>query len=207
MAKRFNAAAGLLALLLTVAACGSSQADKPADQILNEARKAANEASSVRITGDLSKGANKGKVSLLLTNSGDGKEEISSGGQTVSIVKVGDAVYAKGIPNQPSPGFQKLSAQDPAASKLVQAVNKKALLDQLLNPQQKFTKAGTGKIGDQDVVKLKPQQGQSMFYIADDSEDPYPMKIESKAPQGGLTITFSEWDAGAKVKAPATAGN
>lgn len=204
MAKRIYAVAGLLALLLTVAACGSSQADKPADQILNEARKAANEASSVRITGDLKQGNSTGKVELLLTNSGDGKETITSAGQTVNVVKVGNSVYAKGIPGQASGGFQQLPAGDPAASKLVQAVDKKALLDQLLSPQQKFTKAGTGKVGDQEVVKLKQKQGNATFYIADDSDNPYPLKIESTGQQGGLTIKFAEWDAGATVKPPPT---
>lgn len=206
MAKRIYAVAGLLALLLTVAACGSSQAEKPADQILKEARTAAGEASSVRITGDLSEGPSKGKVELLLTSNGNGREDITSGGKTLSVVKVGNSVYAKGIPGQPGPGFQKLPANDPAASQLVQAVNKKALLDQLLDPKQKFTKAGTGKVGDQDVVKLKPQQGQAMFYIADDSDNPYPLKIESKGQQGGLTINLAEWDADATVAPPPTGG-
>ncbi len=206
MAKRIYAVAGLLALLLTVAACGSSQADKSADQILTEARAAAGEASSVRITGNLSRGNSKGTIELLLTNSGNGREDITSGGQTVSVVKVGNAVYAKGIPGQPGPGFQQLPADDPAAAQLVQAVNKKALLDQLLNPKQQFTKAGTGKIGDQDVVKLKPQQGQVMFYIADDADNPYPLRIESGGQQGGLTLTLADWDAGATITPPPTGG-
>lgn len=206
MAKRIYAVAGLLALLLTVAACGSSQADKPADQILTEARKAAHEASSVRITGDLKQGNSMGTVELLLTNSGDGEEKITSAGQTVSVVKVGNSVYAKGIPGQSGGGFQQLPTDNPAASELVQAVNKKALLDQLLSPKQQFTKAGTGKVGDQDVVKLKQKQGNATFYIADDSDNPYPLKIESTGQQGGLSIDLAEWDAGATIKPPPTGG-
>jgi hypothetical protein len=200
--QRIYAVAGLLALLLSLVACGSSQADKPAEQILKEARTAASEAKSVRIRGDLRKGNSNGTVELLLTNSGDGREEISAGGQTVSVVKVGDTVYAKGLPGQPGPGYHKLAAEDPAAAQLVQAVNKKAVLDQLLNPTQKFTKAGTGKIGGQEVVKLKPQQGQGMFYFAADADNPYPLRIESTGQQGGMTITFAEWDAGVTIRPP-----
>lgn len=196
------AVAGLLALLLSLVACGSSQADKSADQILKEARTAANEAESVRITGDLRQGSSNGKVELLLTNSGNGRQKISSGGKTVSVVKVGDTVYAKGISGQPGPGFQKLPANDPAAAQLVQAVNKKALLDQLLDPGQRFSKAGTGKIDGHDVVKLKPQQGQAMFFFADDGANPYPIRIESTGQQGGMTINFAEWDAGATIRPP-----
>jgi hypothetical protein len=206
VAKRIYAMACLLALLLTVAACGGSQADKPAAQILEEARVAAGEASSVRITGNLSQGGDKGTVELVLTSNGNGREDISSGDQTVSVVKVGKTVYAKGIPGQPGPGFQQMPADSPVAGKLVQAVNKKALLDQLLDPKQRFTKAGTGKIGDQDVVKLKQQQSKAMFYIADDADNPYPLRIESAGQQGGLVINFAEWDADATITPPQTGG-
>ncbi|MPZ66548.1 MAG: hypothetical protein GEU83_13900 [Pseudonocardiaceae bacterium] len=206
MAKRMYAVAGLLAPLLAVAACGSSQADKPVDQIVSEARTAANEASSVRVTGDLAQGPTKGKVDLLLTNNGDGREDLTLAGQTISVVKVGDAVYAKGIPGQPGGGFQQLPADNPVAGQLVQDLNKKTLFDELLNPQQRFTKAGTGQIDDQDVVKLKPQQGQAMYYISDDSDNPYPLRVETSGQQGGLTLTLADWDAGATVEPPRTGG-
>lgn len=205
MAKRMYAVAGLLAPLLAVAACGSSQADKPVEEIVNEARTAANEASSVRVTGDLDQGPTKGKVDLLLTKNGDGREDLTLAGQTISVVKVGDAVYAKGIPGQPGSGFQQLPADNPVAGQLVQDVNKKRLLDQLLNPQQGFTKAGTGQIRNQDVVKLKPRQGQATYYIAD-SDKPYPLRVETSGQQGGLTLDLAEWDAGATVEAPRTGG-
>jgi hypothetical protein len=199
--------AGLLALLLTVAACGSSQADKTADQILEEARTAAHEAKSVRITGDLQLGNRTGRVELVLTNSGDGTEKISTGGHTLSVIRVGETVYAKGVPGQPGPGFQELPAGSPAAKRLVMAVNKQTLLDELLNPKQKFVKAGTGEIGGQDVVKLKPQQGQAMFYFADDADNPYPLRIVTNGQQGGgLTINLSDWDADVTIRPPQTAG-
>lgn len=206
MVQRIYAVAALLALLLTVTACGSSQADKTADQILGEARKAAHEAKSVHITGDLQLGRSTGTVDLVLTNSGNGTEKISSSGQTLSVVRVDDTVYAKGIPGQPGPGFQELPANSPAAKKLVQAVNKKALLNQLLDPKQNLVKAGTGTIGDRDVVKLKPQQGQAMFYFADDADNPYPLRIETGGQQGGLKINLSEWDADVTIRPPQTAG-
>ncbi len=206
MVQRISVVAGLLALLLTVAACGSSQADKTADQILEEARKAAHEAKSVRITGDLQLGGSKGTVELVLTNSGNGTEKIRSSGQTLSVVRVGETVYAKGLPGQPAPGFQEMPANSPAAKKLVQAVDKRTLIDQLLDPKQHLVKAGTGTIGDQDVVKLKPQRGQAMFYFADNADNPYPLRIETNGQQGGLTINLSDWDADVTIRPPQTAG-
>lgn len=206
MVQRIYLVAGLLALLLTVTACGSSLADKSADQILQEARTAAHAAQSVRITGDLQLGDSKGTVELVLTNNGNGTEKISSGGRTLSVIRVGETVYAQGIPGQPGAGFLQLPANSPAAEKLVQAVNKRALLDQLLNPKQKFVKAGTGRIGDQDVVKLKPQQGKAIFYFAADADNPYPLRIETNGQQGGLTINLSDWDADVTIRPPQTAG-
>lgn len=209
MALRITAAAGSLALLLSLAACGSErQADKPADQIINDARTAARNAESVHITGDISQGVNKGKVDLLLTNRGDGKEEITSSGGTMSIIKVGDTLYAKGLPGQPpGPEYQKLTTKDPQAAKLAREVDKNTLLENLLGGKQTFTKAGTGKVGGQDAVKLRPQQGQATLYVADNVENPYPLRIESTGPQGEIFLTLADWNGDVAITAPPGSGN
>lgn len=202
MLQRISAIAGLLALLVTPVACSESQADKPVDQILNEARTVAKDAQSVHITGDLSQGPSKGTVDLLLTNGGDGKEEITTDGRTISLIKVGDTLHVKGLPGLPGPGYQTLSVKDPQASQLAQAVDKNLLLDQLLSSKQKLVKAGTGKVGETEAVKLKTQQGPGMLYIADDAEHPYPLKIDSTSPEGSLTIVFLDWDKETTITAP-----
>ncbi|MGH3977710.1 MAG: hypothetical protein ACRDRZ_01720 [Pseudonocardiaceae bacterium] len=200
--------AGLLAAPLILAACGGGgQADRPADQILGDARTAARNAESVHITGNISQGTSKGTVDLLLTNRGDGKQEITAGDRTVSVIRVGETIHVKGIPGLGGPGYQKLSTKDPQAAQLVRAVDKNSLLDQLLGSKQKFIKAGSGKVGDWDVVKLEPQQGEGMLYIADDAENPYPLKLESRAPRGGLTITFARWNEAVTIKGPQAGAN
>lgn len=203
MTLRIKTAAGSLALLLSLGACGigADLAEKPPDQIVGDARAIADTANSVRITGSVTQQGTENTIDIVLTNKGDGKDELSSGGQTLSVVKVGDTIYAKGLPGMPA-GYQKLPAGDPQAAELAQAVDKKKFLQEILGTDQKFTLAGEGKVGDQDTLKLTTNEGRSTLHVADDTDEPYPMRIEGGGGAGKVSITFSEWNEDAQIKAP-----
>lgn len=206
MALRIKTAAGSLALLLALGACGSGEdlSGKPPEQIVNDAREIANTANSVHVTGSVTQDGTESKIDILLTNSGDGKDELTSGGQTISVIKVGNTIYVKGLPGAPGPGYHKLPANDPQAATLSEAVDKQKFLQELLGTSQKFTLAGKGKVGDQDTLKLTTNSGKSTLHIADDSDNPYPMRIEGGSAAGTVSINFAEWNEDAKVEAPKT---
>lgn len=203
MTLRIKAAAGALAVLLSLSltACGGEDLSKrPPQQIINDAKAAALAAKSVHITGTLDQQGTKGNVDIVLTNNGDGKEEITAGGQTISVIKVANTVYVKTGPG----GYKKLPANDPQAASLAQAVDKKAFLNQAFDTKQQYTVAGTGKVGDQDSLKLTPKEGQPVLHVANDADKPYPLMIEGTGAKGAISITFSDWDNDAKITAPPT---
>lgn len=203
MTLRIKAAAGSLAVLLSLAACGGGDdlSKKPPQQIINDAKTAALGAKSVHITGNLTQQGSKGTVDIVLTNNGDGKEDITAGGQTLSVVKVGNTIYVKGVQGQQG-GYKKLPADDPQAASLAKAVDMKAFLQQAFDTKETYKLAGTGKVGDQDTLKLTPQSGQPVLQVANDSDKPYPLMIDGTGSKGALSITFTDWDADTKIAAP-----
>ncbi|MGB8962948.1 MAG: hypothetical protein WCC38_13465 [Pseudonocardiaceae bacterium] len=198
-----RASTGLLVVLLGVAACGGGghESGKPADQILHDAQAAADHAASVHIVGDVTRGDSRAKLDLLLANNGDGKEQITSAGRTIEIVKVGQMLYVRGLPGMSGPGYQRLSVSDPRAARLARAVDKKTVFMQLVNFQDTVTVAGTETVNGTAAVNLKPQTGPGILSIADDAEHPYPLRIDSTA-NGQGSITFSDWGADVTITAP-----
>ncbi|HEY2762992.1 MAG TPA: hypothetical protein VGJ13_03115 [Pseudonocardiaceae bacterium] len=203
MTLRIKAAAGSMALLLSLAACGSGDdlSKKSPSEILNDARTSADDASSVHVTGSVTQDGSKSIVDILLTNNGDGKDELTSDGQTISIIKSRNTIYAKGIPGSTGPGYQKLEANDPRVAQLSQALDKKTFLQQILSTNKEFTLAGKDKVGDQDTLKLAEKSGQSTLRVADNADKPYPMQIEGNGPMT-VSIVFSGWDEDAHIAAP-----
>ena len=206
MTLRIKTAAGSLGLLLSLGACGIGEdlSERSPEQIVNDARESAHSANSVHITGTVQQDGTENKLSLVLTNSGDGKDELSVGGHTISVIKVGDTIYAKGLPGVPGPDYVKLPANDPQTAELAKAVDKKMFLQEILGTSQKFTLAGKGKVDDQDTLKLTTNSGKSTLHVADDTDNPYPLRIEGGSGAGAVSITFSEWNEDAKITAPRT---
>ncbi|HEX2298351.1 MAG TPA: hypothetical protein VHH34_07515 [Pseudonocardiaceae bacterium] len=206
MPLRIRTAAGSLALLLTLGGCGIGEdlSERPPEQIVNDARASAHNASSVHVTGSVTQDGTENKLNIVLTNDGDGMDELSAGGQTISVIKVDNTIYAKGLPGTPGPDYVQLPANDPQTAELSKAVDKKKFLDEILGTSQKFTLAGKGKVGDQDTLKLTTDSGKSILHVADDTDDPYPMRIEGGSGPGAVSITFSEWNEDAKITAPKT---
>lgn len=202
-----KALTGLLVLLLGVAACGGGgrELGKPADQILHDARAAAEKASSVHIVGDVNRNGTRAKLDLLLAGNGDGREQITTSGHTVEIVKVGQVLYVRGIPGLSGAGYRRLSLSDPRAARLARAVDKKAVFMRLINAKDTVTIIGIETVGGSAAVKLKPQTGPGILYVADDAEHPYPLRIDSTASGQGV-ITFSDWDADVTIAPPPGSG-
>ncbi|PZS24220.1 MAG: hypothetical protein DLM60_00870 [Pseudonocardiales bacterium] len=197
---------GLLALLLGVAACGGGhESGKPAEQILHDAQAAAEKASSVHIVGDVTRGGVRAKLDLLLADNGDGREQITTSGRTVEVVKVGQVLYVRGVPGLSGPGYRRLSLSDPRAAPLVRALDKKAVFMQLVNAKDTVSIIGIETVNGSAAVKLKSQTGPGILYVADDAERPYPLRVDSTASGQGV-ITFSDWGADVTIPPPPGSG-
>lgn len=198
---------GLLVLLLGVAACGGGgrESAKPASQILKDAQAAAENASSVHIVGDVTRGGAHGKLDLVLANNGDGREQITTAGHTVEIIKVGQVLYVRGVPGLSGAGYRRLSLSDPRAAWLAHAVDKKSVFLQLINTKDHVSIIGVETVNGSAAVKLKPQTGPGILSVLDDAEHPYPLRIDSTASGQGV-ITFSDWDAEVTIPPPSGSG-
>jgi len=84
-------------------------------------------------------------------------------------------------------------------------VDKKTVFMQLIDHNDAFTVIGTETLNGNAAVKLKPQTGPGILYIADDAEHPYPLRIDDAA-NGKGTITFSDWGADVTIAAPPGSG-
>lgn len=206
-ARPLNALTGLLALLLGVAACGGGgrESGKPAEQILHDAQVTAEKASSMHIVGDVTRGGVRAKLDLLLADNGDGREQITTSGRTVEVVKVGQVLYVRGIPGLSGDSYRRLSLSDRRAVPLARAVDKKAVFMQLINAKDAVSIIGIETVNGSAAVKLKPQTGNGILYIADDAAHPYPLRIDSTASGQGV-ITFSDWGAGVTIRPPPGSG-
>jgi hypothetical protein len=207
-ARPYKALTGLLASLLAVAACagGGRESGKPAGQILSDAQAAAEKASSVHIMGDVTRGGARAKLDLLLASNGDGREQLTTAGRRIEIVKVGQVLYVRGIPGLSGAGYRRLSLSDPRAAPLARAVDKKAVFTKLINAKDPVTSIGTETVNGRATVKLKPRTGPGILYVADDAAHHYPLRIDGTA-NGQGAIIFSDWDADVTIPTPPDSGS
>jgi len=207
-------------VVLAVAGCsGGGESAKPAAQILTDAQAAANSADSVHISGTVAQGAGTAPgaatatIDLVLTSSGDGREQITGAGQNLEVIKVGQVIYVKGLKAPGATGgYQQLPASDPRAASLVAQLDKKSVFEQIVKTGSAPTISGTETVGGQAAVKITPGGGVGVLYVADDAAHPYPLKVET-TPAGGTAggptgaLVFTDWNAHAVITAPPNGGN
>lgn len=211
---------GATLVVLGVAGCGGGgESAKPAAQILSDAQAAAQAADSVHISGTVAQGggapgAATATIDLLLTSSGDGREQITGAGQSLDLIKVGQFLYVKGLgaPGAAT-GYQKLAVTDPKAAPLVTQLDMKSVFQQLVKTGSSPTIAGTDTVDGKAAVKIAPGGGVGVLYIADDAEHPYPLKVESSTATGATAqgpagaLMFTDWNAHTVISPPPNGGN
>ena len=205
--------------LLAFAGCASGEAGRPAAQILADAQAAARAADSVHISGTVAHGTTAGgpagtaTIDLLLTSSGDGREQITGAGQNIDLIKVGSVLYVKGLTSGGAPGaYQRLGLSDPRAAPLAAQLDKKSVFDQLIKTGDAASVTGSDTVGGQAAVKITPAGGVGTLYVADDAAHPYPLKVETAAAgtgQAGVAgaLLFTDWNAHTVIAPPAGAGS
>lgn len=201
--------AAALAALLVCAGCGAGEAGRPAAQILADAQAAARAADSVHISGTVGHGTGgTAAIDLVLTSSGDGREQITGAGENIDLIKVGGFLYVKGLT---AGGYQRLSVTDPRAAPLVAQLDKKAVFDQLIKSGDAVSVTGADPVGGQAAVKITPSAGVGALYVADDAAHPYPLKVETTttdAARGGMAgaLLFTDWNAHTVISPPPVSG-
>ena len=151
-------------------------------------------------------------IDLVLTASGDGREQITGAGQNLDVIKVGQVLYVKGLTAPGAgAGYQKLAATDKRAAPLVAQLDKKSVFAQIVKAGSAPTVSGTDTVAGQTAVKITPGGGVGVLYVADDAAHPYPLKVETAGggaaggPSG--TLTFTDWNAHTVITAPPNGGN
>jgi hypothetical protein len=192
--------------------------DKTAAQVLGEAKKAAQGAKSVHMTGDLSEGSSSFKIDMLLSDDQGGQGSITIDGDEMALRQVGDVIYVKGskevwasmvpgaakVADDLDGAWVRIKAGDDAASRFADITSMDQAFDGLLRESGKTLSkvkgkdvAGTPTIGLLD--KGETAEDAATMYIA--TRGPaYPLLVEPNTGNG--KISFSEWDKDVKVEAP-----
>jgi hypothetical protein len=205
------------ALLLVLAGCGggsssNGEARKPAEQVVEDARRAAVAATSVHMRGRITDEGKPLSLDLVLVKGRGGKGTMSENGLRFELVRVGDAAYIRG-----SDAFVKALAGSDAAATLVHgrwlkgsaSSGELAALTPLTDPEQLFEGAlgnhgklenrGEVELNGQKVVEIADTTQGGKLYVAAEGE-PLPIALHGGRNQGRLT--FGDWNAAATVTAP-----
>ncbi len=184
----------------TTASANTGEAAKSPSTILSDATQAAQNASSVHITGTVGGASQTVSIDLQLNKKGDATGSVQARGQTIKIVKVGNQLWIK----QSSSPYIKLPAGSASASQLATIADKSALITQALKPKGTVSKVGTSSVNGQDAIQLKDSKGEGSLFVANSTSHPYPLKITASKSSGNSgSVSFTDWNQTVVVKAPA----
>jgi hypothetical protein len=189
-----------------------------AAQVLEAAKKAAQDAKSVHMTGEFDEGGSSLKIDMLMSDGQGGQGTVAIDGAEMELRQVGEEIYVKGgkevwatmvpdaaeIAEQLDGKWVHVSKTDSAAQSFSEITSMDQAFEGLLKASGKeITKvagkdvAGTPTIGLED--KGETADDTATLYIA--TKGPaYPLLVEPKTQKG--KITFSEWNSDVKVEAP-----
>lgn len=213
----------LLALSLpALAGCGSSSsgngvASKSAEEIVAEAKKAADGASSVHVSGSVNSGGSPVTLDLNLAAEKGASGEISQNGSTFKVIIDGSDAYISGsdafyrklggaAAAQLLAGkWLKISTNTPEFASFGSLTNMRKLLDTVLVGHGSLEKGSTTTIAGQRAIAVKDTTRGGSLYVATDGK-PYPLQITKGGSEAG-TISFDKWDEPVSISAPASSVN
>jgi hypothetical protein len=221
--RRLSLAGSLLALALpALTGCGSSSSgngieSKSAEAIVSEAKKAADEASSVHVSGSVNAGGSPVTLDLSLASAKGATGQISQNGSTFKIVIDGGTAYVSGsdafyrklggsAAAQLLAGkWLKISTSTPEFASFGSLTNMRKLLDTVLVGHGTLQKGATATIAGQKAIAVRDTTRSGTLYVATTGK-PYPLQIAKGGSEAG-TISFDKWDAPVTISAPANSVN
>jgi len=221
--KWFSLVASLLALSLSaLAGCGSSSsgngvASKSAEEIVTEAKTAADSASSVHVAGSVNSSGSPVTLDLNLASGKGATGQVSQNGSTFKIVIDGSTAYISG-----SDAFYrklggsaavqllagkwlKISTSMPEFASFGSLTNMRKLLDTVLVGHGTLQKSSTTTIGGQQAIAVNDTTRGGTLYVATTGK-PYPLQISKTGSEAGK-ITFENWDEPVTITPPSSSVN
>lgn len=213
----------LLAVPLpAVTGCGSSSsgngvASKSAEEIVSEAKKAADSASSVHVSGSVNSGGSAVTLDLNLATEKGASGQISQNGSTFKVIidggnayisgsdafyrKLGGAAAAQLLAGK----WLKISTSTPEFASFGSLTNMRKLLDTVLVGHGSLEKGSTSTVGGQQAIAVKDTTRGGSLYVATNGK-PYPLQITKGGSEAG-TINFDKWDEPVSISAPSNSVN
>jgi hypothetical protein len=212
-------ALALLALgLPALTGCGGSSsgngvASKSANEIVSASKAAADEASSVHVSGSLVTSGAHVTLDLSLASGKGATGSLSENGKSFKLIMVGNTAYINA-----SPAFYRQLGGAAAAqllagkwlkapantgefAQLGQLASMSRLIDAVLSGHGKLAKGATTTIGGQSAIAVTDSSKGGSLYVATTGQ-PYPLQISKTGSEGGK-ITFDRWNQPVSIKAPA----
>jgi hypothetical protein len=208
----------LAATAAVLAGCGggsssNGEASKSASAILADAKKAALDAGSARVTGTIHDSGQTIGLDLKITTAGGGGT-MTIQGSKLDIVRIAKNVYIRA----PSSFYEKVGAgkaagqllngrwlkapaSTPDFADLASLTDMNAFVSQALKPEGTISKGGETTIDGQKAIALKSSEGGSL-YVAETGK-PYPIEFKGGGGSSG-TLKLSDWGS---VSAPAAPKN
>jgi hypothetical protein len=221
--RRFLVGTGLLALVFA-AGCGgggggggndqsSNLASKPANEVAKDAVNAAEAASSVHISGQVTDSGQKIGLDLTLVRDKGATGSATLRGAKIDVVLVGKTGYLragsnfwKQVPHASfvapilSDKWLKIPADNAQFGSFLGVANEKKLFDEL-NVHGDLTNKGAATYKGQSVVAIYDPEQHSTLYVSA-SGTPYPAgMVKTKPPDAGA-LSFDDWNKSVTLTAP-----
>ncbi|GAA2466036.1 hypothetical protein [Streptomyces macrosporus] len=219
----------LAALVFVLTGCGSEDPDAgtngigrlPAADIEKKARKAAESAESVRLSGSVISKGRTYRLDMRLKGNGGLGEVSAKGGPRFELLRVDEDLYLKANADfwvhqeqgdkEPSETdlaaarklegkYVKVPPDDPAYKQLSGFTDKDVLLDGLLVLQGKRETGDRGEVEGVRTIEVRAAQGNGgVLSVALDGR-PYPLRLERGGDAG--VVELLEWDKEFTLRAP-----
>lgn len=187
-----------------------------ATKIVSQVRSDMGALKAVRVTGDITTGAQEIKLDMQVSTSGDCTGTLSYGGGTTELLGTGGSVWMR-----PDEAFWKSFASE-TADQIINAVGDKwvivpegndgvnefcdldEMLDSLMSDDAEYTEKGTDEVDGSEVLVIEStdeDEGTSTGFVLADAPH-YLVKVERTEGTEPGSVTFSEFDEPIQVKAP-----
>jgi len=222
----------LLVLALAVAGCGGSsspggttnasgngEASKPAQQVLNDAVKAAEAASALHMTGQIPAKGQQIGIDMTIVKGKGAMGSLTLQGQKVDLLVIGSDAYMKAgsafwaqfggtsgstIAPLVADKWVKFSTANPQFQGFTAFTDSRSLFESLATGSRTITNKGATTYNGQSVVNIFDTSKNGNLYVAA-TGTAYPVAVVKSSAGGSGAITFDNWNQSVTLTAPSGA--
>lgn len=200
---------------------GNGEASKPARQVLTDAAKAADAASSVRVSGQVTTKGQQVGLDLTIAKGKGATGSITLKGQKVDLVVIGTSGYMKAgaaffqavggsqgaaIGQMLAGKWFKFPTTNAQFGQIAGFANAKSIFDRITATHGALTNKGATTYKGQSVVAIydsSKANGGTLYVAA--TGTPYPVAIAGNGSGSSGSITFDQWNQSVTLTAPSGA--